>query len=97
MTTPNTRDKILFTAVKLYTEKGLRNVLRRDIAKRVGCATGLITWHFKSMDMLRAAAMQHAVDNGVHGLIMQGLAERHPIALKAPVAVKNAALKASMS
>ncbi|WP_448587171.1 TetR/AcrR family transcriptional regulator [Thermocrinis sp.] len=48
----NTKDRILETALKLFSEKGIKETTVKDIAKEVGITEGAIYRHFLSKDEL---------------------------------------------
>lgn len=81
----NIKDKILLKAIQLAGRSGFRNVTRQDIATALGIAAGSVSYHFKDMRKLRTAVMQHAVDTRNLSVLAQGLADKHPRALAAPV------------
>lgn len=84
----NIKDKILLKAVQLSGRNGYRNVTRQEIASGLGIAAGSVSYHFKDMRKLQAAVIQYAVDNSLLRLIAQGLAEKHPRALAAPLELR---------
>ncbi|MFZ8786344.1 TetR/AcrR family transcriptional regulator [Thermocrinis sp.] len=48
----NTKEKILESALKLFSEKGIRETTIKDIAKEVGITEGAIYRHFVSKDQI---------------------------------------------
>jgi AcrR family transcriptional regulator len=48
----NTKEKILESALKLFSEKGIRETAIKDIAKDVGITEGAIYRHFVSKDQI---------------------------------------------
>ena len=87
------KETILTAAADLAIKHGFRNVKRADIAAKCECATGTISYHWGTMHALREALMAWAVAKGQAHIVGQGLAERHPLALKAPDALKTRALR----
>ena len=87
----NIKDKILLKAVQLAGRKGYRNVTRQDIATALGIAAGSVSYHFKDMRKLQAAIIQYAVDERLYSIVAQGLVEKHPRALAAPVELRQQA------
>lgn len=67
---------------------------REQIAGVAGVAVGSINHEFGTMDGLRDAVMQEAVDVERLDILAQGLAERHPIACSAPADIRGAAVRA---
>lgn len=72
------KDQILLTAVKLAKRDGLRRFIKADIARIVGCGTGSVNYHFRSMEQLRSAIIKHAIEYEVIEILVQARAERHP-------------------
>lgn len=82
------KDKILGAAMQLANLKGFNRVTRNDIADKAEVATGSVSYHFKSMKKLQAAMMARAVESENIKVLAQGLGVRHPVALKAPEALR---------
>lgn len=72
------KDLILQTAVRLAKDVGLRGITRDRIAEASECAVGTINYHFATVDALRDAVVDYALDNEVIEVIAQARAERHP-------------------
>lgn len=90
----NIKVKILAKAVQLAGRYGYRNVTRQDIATGLGIAAGSVSYHFKDMRKLQAAVIQYAVDNRLLTIVAQGIVEKHPRALAAPLDVRQQAARA---
>lgn len=84
---------ILGAAVKLARKGGFNNMTKEVIAHEAGTATGSINYHFKTMVGLRSAVMVYAVEHEVLEVVAQGLVAKHPVALKAPEALKKQAAR----
>lgn len=69
---------ILKEASRLARSHGLSRFTRRNVADAVGCSTGLINWHFNTMDALRGAVIEHAIEHEVIEILVQARAERDP-------------------
>lgn len=82
------KDKILGTAMQLANLKGFGNVTRNDIADRAEVATGSVSYHYKTMKKLETAMVERAVETENLKILAQALARRHPVALKAPEALR---------
>jgi AcrR family transcriptional regulator len=82
------KDKILATAMQLANLKGYKRVTRNDIADRAEVATGSVSYHFKSMKKLQNAMVERAIETENLKVLGQALADRHPLALKAPEALR---------
>lgn len=88
------KEIILSAAMQLANLKGYKRVTRADIAKRAKIATGSVSYHFKSMDKLRDAMVVRAVEAKNLKVLGQALANSHPLAKKAPEALRKAAVLA---
>ena len=55
-----TREMILEAAYELLDESGIGAVAIKEIAKRLGCSTQPVSWHFGSMTDLKAQLYQYA-------------------------------------
>jgi AcrR family transcriptional regulator len=53
-----TREKIVAAAVEAFSELGFRGASTREIASRAGTNQGLITYHFRSKELLWQAAAE---------------------------------------
>jgi AcrR family transcriptional regulator len=87
------KDEILAQALRLAAKKGYRNVMRQDIATAANTACGTVSYHFKDMAKLRSAVMQAAIDTKDLVVLAQGVADRHHVALKAPIELQRLALR----
>jgi AcrR family transcriptional regulator len=56
------RDELAAAAYELIAEKGLARFTLRELARRVGATTGLVSHHFADRADLVDAAVQHAED-----------------------------------
>lgn len=56
------RDELAAAAYELIAEKGLSRFTLREVARRVGATTGLVSHHFSDRADLVDAAVQHAED-----------------------------------
>lgn len=82
------KDTILGAAMQIANLKGYLAVTRNDIADRAGIATGSVSYHFKDMRGLRRAMVERAVETANLRVLGQALADRHPVALAAPEAMR---------
>jgi AcrR family transcriptional regulator len=57
---PSRRDELAAAAYELIAEKGLAKFTLRELARRVGATTGLVSHHFADRADLVDAAVQHA-------------------------------------
>lgn len=86
--------RILEAAAQLAAERGYTNITRAEVAERAGVADGSVNNAFGTMDGLRDAVMQKAVADHHAGIVAQGLAARHPLAVAAPQWLKDQATAA---
>jgi AcrR family transcriptional regulator len=87
------KQKILDAAVKLADRHGFRKVSKEKIAKEVGCPVGSINYYWGTVFKLDHAVMKHAVSTKNVRIVARGLATRHPVALRAPFALRQQAAK----
>jgi AcrR family transcriptional regulator len=90
--TPEDQDLILGAAVTEALIHGWANFRREHVAQRARCAGGSVSHAFGGMDALRSAVMRKAVETGTLTLIVQGITAGDPIALSAPVELREAAI-----
>jgi len=82
---------ILEAAVNLAELDGYRTLTIRSVA-RVACVSPALTSHyFYCTDDLLTAVMEEAVRRKVLSVVAEGLAHRHPAAVAAPAALRQAA------
>lgn len=72
------KDTILHQAVGIARNLGIRAITREKVAEASACAVGTINYHFATVDALRDAVVDYALDNEVIEVIAQARAERHP-------------------
>lgn len=88
------KEAILSAAMQLANLKGYKRVTRSDIAARAETAVGSINYHYGTMSKLRTAMVERAVEAKNLKVLGQALSDRHPVALKAPEALRrDAALR----
>lgn len=85
------REAILSAAMQLANLKGYKRLTRNDIATRAGVAAGSVSYHFKNMALMRTAMVERAVETSNLRLLGQALADRHPVAMRAPQELRTAA------
>lgn len=76
--TSKLKQPILLAAVRLARSHGLSRFTRRNVSDMTGCATGTVSWHFESMDALRGAVIDYAVEHEIIEILVQARAERDP-------------------
>lgn len=72
------KDTILQEAVGIARNLGLRALTRQNVARASVCAVGTVNYHYETMDALRDAVVDYAVENEVIEVLAQARAERHP-------------------
>jgi AcrR family transcriptional regulator len=72
------KETILGAAVTLARSQGLRALTRHTVAHAAESATGTINYHFGSMDGLRTAVVDYAIQHEIVEVLVQARAERHP-------------------
>lgn len=91
----NARDiAILEAAVAEANEKGFAGVRQEAVAKRAGVSKGLVTHAFGTMDALKSAVMELAIERGMTKIVAAGLALDHPVARNAPPGLRARAAAA---
>lgn len=88
------KSKILGTAMQLANLHGFGNVTRNMIADKAEIATGSVSYHFKSMRKLEAAMVERAVETRNLKVLGQAIGRKHPVAMKAPDELRQAAVLA---
>lgn len=71
--------------------RGYNTLTRDGVAQVARVSQGSINYHFKTISKLRNAVMRHAVQHECLEILLQGLANNHPAALKAPEALRKKA------
>lgn len=83
--------QIIEAALQCATKDGLSRFTRDQIATRAGCSPSLVSYYWLDMGELLSDVMEIAVSRPVLRVVAQGLAVSHPVALGAPVGVREAA------
>jgi len=87
------KETILGAAVNLARESSYRDISRRDVALAAECASGTVNYHFESMDLLRTAVVEYAVQHEIVEIVADALANKHPTAIAAPEALRRRAAR----
>lgn len=86
----NRKLELLALGLALAEKEGIQNVSRAKLAERSGMSEALLSYYWTATgfraDLLAAAILRENLT-----VIAQGLALRHPIALGAPLALRQAA------
>ena len=86
------KEQLLLAAIEVSKEKGYQRITRTDVAERADVSAGLIHFYFESIDLLRRAIMDAAVEREIPEIVLQGLAVSDSAALLAPVKLRAKAL-----
>lgn len=65
----------------------------RELADAIGCAPGLIGYHYGSLDALKTEAIAEGCKRRVSRIILIGLVRNHKVALSLPDRVKSTAAR----
>ena len=87
------RQMIVSAALDLAETVGFQQVTSEAVARRVACSDALVRQHFGTA-ALQTAMMTEAVRTIRLTVIAQGLAVSHPVALDAPLGLRQAAAAA---
>ena len=87
------RAEILDAALRAATAVGFMRMTRDDIARAANTSPGLVSARLGTMRKLRDAVMQHAIKREALQVIAEGVALRHPHALKAPADLQARAVR----
>ncbi len=82
------REQILAIAMDKAKQLGYKQVTRCDIAITAGISPALISYYFKTVDLLHINIMMCAVRREIPEVVAQGLADKNPIAITAPRELK---------
>ena len=85
--------QILDAALVVASKVGYARLTREDIAKRADVPASLISYHLGTMPALRRKIMREAIRTECLPVVAQGLAIRDRFALKAPEALRQAAIQ----
>jgi len=85
---------ILEAAIAEAEEKGFSGIRQAAVATRAGVAKGGVIHAFGTMENLKSAVMEEAVDRFMPKIVAAGLALDHPIARNAPPDLRAAAAAA---
>lgn len=86
------RDLILDAALQVAARVGYRHIKRDEIAEAAGVSAPLVSVYFKTMIEMRRQIMRAAVERECLAVIAQGLSDKNPHAVKAPLELKERAL-----
>lgn len=86
------KEHILDTAYKMAQRDGFAAITRDGVAAEAGVAMGSVNHHYGTMQVLRDAVMQRAVEEEQLELIAQGIAMGDNVAKSAPLELRQRAL-----
>lgn len=84
------KDQLLKAALKVAS-RGYRDLTRRSVAEEAQVSESLVSAHWGTMPQLRRSVMRQAVKDGNLAVVAQGLSMRDPVAMKAPLDLKEKA------
>ena len=84
---------IIKTATQMAVRQGYRNLTRAAIAEKLSIFPSSVSFHCGAMSQLRDDVVAYAIENEYTAVVGQALADRHPLALKAPAALRARAAK----
>jgi len=88
------KEQILTAALKIAAKRnGWNDLSRRAIAEEANCSEGLVSKYFGTMSKFSKVIMQTAVKREILPIIIQGIMAHDKYALKAPFALKAAAIQ----
>ena len=88
------RDQILTAALQVAAKpNGWSYLNRRAVANAANCSEGLVSKYFGTVKKLRKTVMVTAVSREILPIIIQGIMAQDKCALKAPFALKAAAIQ----
>lgn len=82
------RAQILDRALELSKQRGYLAITRDLVATSADVSPALVSHYFAGMDGLRREVMRAAVKRECLLVLAQGIANRHPVALRAPRALR---------
>ena len=86
------KEHILDTAYKMAQRDGFASITRDGVAAEAGVAMGSVNHHYGTMQVLRDAVMQRAVEEEQLELIAQGIAMGDNVAKSAPLELRQRAI-----
>jgi AcrR family transcriptional regulator len=92
----NRKSEILAAALALAIKHGYMHVTRLQISERIGCATGLVPYHFGTMCDLRRSVMSEALRTRCLPVLAQGIVAGHAKTKRMPDELRRAALESLM-
>lgn len=87
------KEHILQTAYKMAQRDGFASLTRDGVAAEAGVAMGSVNHHYGTMQVLRDAVMQRAVEEENIAILLSGLANGNEIAKTAPKELREKAVK----
>ena len=88
------REQILAAALQVAAKpNGWGHLNRRVVAYAADCSEGLVSKYFGTVKKLRKTVMVTAVEREILPIVIQGVIAQDRYALKAPAALKTAAIQ----
>lgn len=91
------KERILQAAMTIAAHTGIKSITRDSVAAKSKTGAGTVNYHYRDMSTLRDAVVKLAIETRNLLVIGQALAERHPLALAAPVDLRKEAAAALQS
>lgn len=88
--------QLLNVAVNVAESDGFMGLTHGKVAIRAGVVKGTVFHHFKTIDALRDAVMEVAIDDGMKPIIAAGITMGNAVAISAPENVKREALLSNL-
>lgn len=78
-----TKDRILAAALYMSKRDSWSGLTRDAVAREAGCAAGSVNQYYGTVASLKAEVMRIAVEKRIPSIVLEGLAARHPEAMRA--------------
>lgn len=79
-------------ALRAARARGFTRFTRLDVAREAGCSEALVSQYMGTMDDVRTRVMQMAVYEEDTVVLLQGIADAHPIALAVDASLRARAV-----
>lgn len=87
------RSAIIAAALRLAADKGYQTLTRDDVAAEAGVAAGSVNHEFGTVDNMRDAVIDAAVEERNLVVVAQAIVAGHPAARDAPADLKKEAIE----
>ena len=86
------KERILHAAVKVAEKERLTGINRKKVADEALVSTGLVSYHFYTMENLRESVVLHAIENEILSIVAEAIVDRHHLVEIMTIELKQAAL-----